>query len=108
MKLEVAISSYTPQGDFYGTRERSKGGHLYIGRAEAESGLVFEGFDLPIHIDPGIPSTEGNGCFNLVTEGPEDLKTFIQEKCLNLSGDKYPKIRWRYPSTTKPLFPDWS
>jgi hypothetical protein len=104
VKMEVFITCYTPQGDFYSVRERLQRQILYIGRKYAESGLIFEGYDLPIAIDACIPFTEGNDCFNLVAQDPFVLMSFIKENCLNPTPEKLQKILWRAPVSGIPLF----
>jgi hypothetical protein len=104
VKMEIFITCYTPQGNFYSVRERLQRQILYLGKEYAESGLIFEGYDLPIAIDPGIPFTEGNGCFNLVAQDPGPLITYIKEKCLHPSPEKLRRILWRAPVEGIPLF----
>src|ERR1700722_573323 len=104
IKMEVFITCYTPQGGFYSVRERCQRQILYMGKQYAESGLIFEGYDLPIAIDPGIPFLEGDGNIHLVAKDPKALIAFINERCLNSSPEILRNVMWRPLIDGIPLF----
>jgi hypothetical protein len=93
IRNEITIPGLDDRGGRHTYRHKGKKKEFYLPKPEdLDKQLVFEGHGLSFTVDSETNRFAGNAHFNFVTDIPEELKTFIEQKCLNPSPANFRKI----------------
>jgi hypothetical protein len=103
VRNEIIIIGFDERQKRHTFRHRRKKKAFYLPiDADIDDQLVFEGHELSFVLDTETNRFAGNAAFNFVTDEPDLLRAFIEEKCLNPTPEKFNKILFTFTKRDGP------